>query len=1527
MTKKKAKLQKETTSEISEDFPSRKDKKRRWFYAAGCIGTAAVMVTTSYLLMLPAITMTSDPICGMEEHIHDDSCYAVVSLANDSSEETADGERALICGIDEHVHTDACYGADTQTDQPDDTNNEVELLMQDDTDTMQIVGASDEKLILTTDGDDTTKTIESMTLSYKCPDADPEMTDFVTVDDSVTLHADDSLSLSIDYENVHIQDLQAHSYKMYYPLPDWMKQADGSKTADLLEGAEKVGLVTIEDDYLVATFDSTWLDAQASTASLLQGNLAMQASLDVDYVKNSDLTIGNLTIHVDYEAGKWESTYGTLNIEKSNATYIEQDSGYDLLQYTLTVSTGGTSMTDVKVLDAFQNPSPISDYVVGYVGMGAQALTLSGSNSSIPYETSNLSSYTAGTIAYADGTMTWAIGNMEANETRTLTYQVRLKKEITGLMRNNALVFNNIATLYSGDIRRDSDSNTFQAKASILNYKNQISYVPDEDGMGGTATYVVRICAQTNSYVVDNVIVYDFIGDRNTSTATPHDVTVDPDSFVLYAGNLTSESEVQNAKTYTKLTSKEVTLRQENGKYIDFQCNAGSFRSGESKTLLYKMHINDSYYLDNNGEFKLTNVSTLHNVASDGNTVITPNQNFTSRYCCESTINYSVWEKKYNGIVQSKNKTITMDGNVYDENGNLSDETSFSVKRNDYMYRVFINQDGLLDVRAVDLKDTLSQYMQYTGYLRVDEYDTLEDETLTENSSDPGDLSETILQTAWIKIDSKTNFSLNLSQLGLDGKHAYVLTYYTKIVYDGDDLVISVNNAFNMSGSVYGSGNARYVLNGVSAKVTLQASTSASCSASKSDWYYERPLVGDTSEWSQGAIYWTLKIAGTDIPAGTVLKDVVQGTYHKLVEGQSVVGAYIAAESATFSDNVDLDPTYTKLSELQDDASVTALSSSNYTVSWDLDNQSVSITFPHDVTIPEDKSIYLIVKTEVVTKPATGSVLTYQNSLLMQQPGKSFQSTGDPAQEVISGQKTCTKYQNDKAFIFDGSVCWNLDDPTTEHFTGNRQYKNYKNTENTAWRLEEPGTYVEYGMDTCIAGRLSGDVTFSDTLPEGMEPAFLRNGWFVNAVGYNVGIDELDEEIANNPNSPWKRYEETNKKEANATCDYCIYYYNKTTRELRWRLKDIKVNSSSTSNYINFQLVVKIVDPDVLMGVKTGKYINTLTVTQEGRFVEEDVAGQVTINRSPISKSINSEDGKGNADTIPFKIVVNDVGEDLLPNADKITLVDEMSPTMTIEIPTINVVDKNGNKVNNVTIAMERTEQKTCLKLTVPDNEELIITYTVKVNASENESVAISNIAHWDGYDPSPSTEVVISNYSYSLAGTTIVYGQANLQLTKRDAENIMTTLAGATYSMQEAQLQSDGTYQLVGNVYTATTDKNGVLNFSTDKDGQGYWMKYDTIYAIQEVTAPEDYVLDESPQYILLASKSNKTTYPSEVAVQYNSSQYLLDATDEPVPAYVIPSAGGTGTLPIQATGALLLTVSAGCYGYTRWRRRHTKH
>lgn len=77
---------------------------------------ALVVFGTVYALVMPAATLEGETYCGMEEHTHDDSCYASVLACgqeegNGHVHDDSCYETQLVCQLPEHTHTDACYAA------------------------------------------------------------------------------------------------------------------------------------------------------------------------------------------------------------------------------------------------------------------------------------------------------------------------------------------------------------------------------------------------------------------------------------------------------------------------------------------------------------------------------------------------------------------------------------------------------------------------------------------------------------------------------------------------------------------------------------------------------------------------------------------------------------------------------------------------------------------------------------------------------------------------------------------------------------------------------------------------------------------------------------------------------------------------------------------------------------------------------------------------------------------------------------------------------------------------------------------------------------------------------------------------------------------------------------------------------------------------------------------------------------------------------------------------------------------------
>lgn len=71
-------------------------RRRNWQKMIICLALVVSMLTT-YVLIMPAITMERTPICGHEEHTHTEECYR---------QQTA---RTLSCTLQVHSHTSECY--------------------------------------------------------------------------------------------------------------------------------------------------------------------------------------------------------------------------------------------------------------------------------------------------------------------------------------------------------------------------------------------------------------------------------------------------------------------------------------------------------------------------------------------------------------------------------------------------------------------------------------------------------------------------------------------------------------------------------------------------------------------------------------------------------------------------------------------------------------------------------------------------------------------------------------------------------------------------------------------------------------------------------------------------------------------------------------------------------------------------------------------------------------------------------------------------------------------------------------------------------------------------------------------------------------------------------------------------------------------------------------------------------------------------------------------------------------------------
>ena len=1443
-------------------------------------------------------------ICGkiqVLEHQHTDACFETVEEPADTETLTCTlpedekhthtalcyGTWELTCDMEEHTHTEECSTAEETeaTEETEETTEPEEEMSGMEIDpSLPVMGtayASGAKTraysVMTLDADTTGATdpvsvenyITGATLYYRTNE-NGEWTD---VSGATDIPGDADFKLKISYGNVPIDTLLAADGKMTYTLPALFRNATAN--GKITSGSAEVGTITVANNTVTLAFDTTWLTQQKTeTNTVISGDFFVEAEVDLSQVDEdgtAQIVIGNTTITIDFD-GDIVAQYGNVDLTKTVSAISEETDG-DYLTYTLTVKAGADGCPVVKVVDTFADTQYIEEYV-GVTGVSTATNDMGG-----PTETGGTGSVyigaaptggkpipdPAGENPTKPGTLVWAIGNMGPNETRTLTYRVKLKGAYTGVTAKEAL--QNTANVYSKTYQRDSDTVTFTPRAGATMSKVASTFTSGENG-GGTITYTIWVQAYANnSYVLDNVKIMDALDGsidhlNGTLAAIRQYLSYDANSFHLYRGGSNGQNGSSGLTEITAGTTLNITDTDNDGKKNDsFTYYVGSLAPGESKTLTYTVNVEPGVFVAaGNKDFKINNRACIYtdDRRLDGGVRL-------NGYMTSTTIDRKVWSRKLAGGKQETESTVSMSGSVYDATGSsvtqiTSPDSSFTVPAGSYKYQVAANEAGDWDLSSASMADSLgSQYMQFVGYVRVEAY------TISSNAPGSGlDDAAAIAnlsgrapdQTVWVKVDGQTSFRFTPEQIGLAGKKAYLLTYYAQPTnIDGITQVV-VSNRFELTGEV-GIGNFRYVLTGISAEASVVVAGSNSFAAEKQSWYYEEPKA-TTGDYANGALYWVIKVDGKVLPSGTAIKDVtnaVGGSAH-YIRGTSFVGVYTGnLGTNSLADYADLD-------SLIASNLLTALESSNYTVAKD--NSSLTLTLKTEISLEQGDSLYLIVKTEPRQLPANKrDAFTYNNKL---------QSSSDDTNWLDHNTASKTLYGSENIFKELGRVF-------TYPGSGN-SIKDIQNGTKQAidtGALNGAGTYVAWQIHVNYEGSLSGRYRVVEQIPDGMEVTYVRMWWLGDKAARQkprpTFAQLTPEEIAALGGS-WTEYEKTLLSN-NAGSQTNYYYTN--GQQVIWDIDNLVAGGGNRDDYaVEIQIVCKVTDPDVLLGGVSKEFNNVVSLqNSKGTTIGNDSNG-VTIGKQTLSKQ-GTYNPETNGGRYPFKITLNELGEDLVSGSDTITLVDELSDTLILDTTSIQVVNTKTGEV--VTYWTSSVEGQT-LKIVLPDNLPLTVTYEATVNAAPGQTISISNKAHWEGYTTPSGGSVEVKEFSYSTGGTVGADTSPSVTVKKLDQYNTSQTLSGATFTLVEGTY-ADGTFTPTtdGLSLTGTTGADGTLTFGKTS---AQTMSYNTVYCLTETVAPEGYVLDAVPHYFAVVKQQEDgsyPTFPNGVTVWYQSADYTYQA------------------------------------------------
>ena len=912
-----------------------KERFKKWkriMLALSCV----VVFITVYALTIPAVTLA----CDKEEHVHTTECY--------------DENNELICTKEEHTHSEDCYEKEEQEQEP--VEEEDEDVVQDETQVAsneevtkpeeeQNTTEGEEQTTTQTDYELTNNDITSIEVDYKDANGHWQKVD---IDNGEVNPGDTEIYLKVNFEKIKIEDLlNQHNCTLTYQIPNFLRDAQG--VGKLYEGTEIIGTITVVNNQAKVTLDKAYLQKLIETGNThLKGYFWVQGQINLATIVNKGdkavLTLGDKTVTLNYGPDCIEK-FGGVSIEKEN-TIIDKTNNY--IAYTITVTAGKYGCKGLYVIDRFT----LNDNLVSYAGNITSAETVLKDksvnhepNEKITGSTNHGKIYMAnipdsatkktdaGETNITKPCIVWDIQNMGANESRELTYYVKLKDNVN--LRNQQIT--NTATLYSNGSQDVYDRGSREAKFTpTINYDGK--FTKDVNGNiirnnDGSYTIPFKLAVATDkdksNYTIKNLQFRDFL--NNMSDELLPYVTFDNKSFKLYKNDKLIESSIYNVKwsTETNNTNFEEWDKVKNPKSFKLSGNEGSpidLSPGESCYVTYnvivkpeafaKMH-SDSIKVDNRFIAHADNVNQKLEGGFDA-------------WNSKPIIKTYEWNgKQVDQNTTTEETSETINGDKYTYNGDKVEkdsgsENSFTVPKGSYKYTVETNKTlNDFDVTEVTMTDTLtSKYMNYVGYVKVEalQANTISSD-LNKESSDTYTLQPTYetVGTKWVKIDGRKSFSLKPWDLGWRNKnYAYRFTYYARPDNLGAFTETKVKNKFTLKGDViYGNGTKfTFSENDVSKETTLTIKGSLNMTAKKVSWYYNEPTK-DSGTWSKGELYWVVDVGGTQIAQGTTFRDLIKTddkTTESYLHADSLVGIYKGTlpDGKSISDYKDLD-TFNKL--------------------------------------------------------------------------------------------------------------------------------------------------------------------------------------------------------------------------------------------------------------------------------------------------------------------------------------------------------------------------------------------------------------------------------------------------------------------------------------------------------------------------------------------------------------------------------------------------------------------------------------
>ena len=1419
-----------------------KSRSQRWKNIILCLSFVVVFCTV-FALIHPAITLED----AKQEHVHNDDCYSSKGdFICTESDESIDYVNAPELNSTEPSDADN-ETTDVQEEETQFVEPEVNSISQDGFDLSASEGASK---------------VDSIALSYQDENGAWHV---IEQNNSGKISPDKLFKFTVNYKEIQIKYLlENYNRTLKYTLPDILR--DATVDGNIMSGTEKVGTIRVSDGVVYVQFNEDYLNGLNDAGSTtINGDFYVSAKINLSKLPGDGkltLNTANKEYHFNFEEDAI-AKYGQVTVDKqcTSPKVISNDSG-DYLAYTIRVTAGQDGAPDVSIVDYFTSNSDL----VSFVGITEIETPIINEESSMkPSETIAEGKNhgfiykgkipTGHTIPSANdsniaepGSLVWKIGNMSANETRSLTYYVKLKDGVA----LNGKAINNNAKLFSKSYFRQEANAGFTP--TIDYYGGRMRKINETPIRQADGTYRIpyklhfSISKENSNYSLRNFVFWDYLDysdDYHTDPTVRQYVSYDQSSVKLFVKR-------DGASDFIEMPANYYTITWVNG-------NGGSnpnptrFKITGTNEDPLVVNPGDEYYVS----YSL-NVSNEAMAAMKSNSVKIANRfiadasnakNFGSymdRVYNEVYVGNYNWNEKNVGNATANNQTIPMDGTVYNSSFQLDSAKSFDVPSGSYPYTVNVNQTlGDWDATNITMKDTLTpaNRMQYVGYVKIEacEYDRATDTYKT-------------VDTKWVNIDGQSSFSIKPSDIGWSyKKYSYVITYYARPVNQEQFSQATVKNSFTLDGDVT-NGTSSYPITGIKSEKEVTVEGNYSMSVTKSSWYYEDPAA-ESENWKNGKMYWVVEVDGTSIKAGTVFKDIVSkgdtknGTtgmdsvLHKdsiaeIYKGTLEEGKYISS--------------YKTLSDLTGIPSLTSVKD-KFDVRLLENNTEISVKAKETIDLGKDK-LYIVVMSEPSQIPTDyREVYAYKNSIQTSDDGIQFTERGNATKDLCGGADILKELGQTFTYS-NGTVTSNND--------GRDNGDSSKIIKDS---LIGNGNYASWVFKVNFAGDLSGTYRVLDSIPDGMELAYMRIKWTGEKQGA-IQAEEID-----GLDGTWTKKEITAPTDNSGRSATTVYYSN--GKQALIKLGDFKAGHETDVYSVDVQVVCKVTDPNVLLGSETKTFVNQVELQSEKGEALKTATAQATISTKNIQKQITK---KAN-EKITFTIYTNPLGQ-TLPGGKNgtIKLIDKLSDTLILDITSLNAVVTGTNDEVQISVAVK---DNNTLEIEIPDNKPITLTYTATVNVPPDTAVSFSNEAYWENYSNTSGETVNEEGYKYYAGGSVSSGTNIKLKIIKNDMNHAKQFLQGAEFKMTKCVRNNDGSFTDTEDPtfkWTGSTDENGLLNFGAGSQND-HVMDYNTVYKLVETKAPDGYVLDDTPVYFIVPKIENGKTEYSEYVKQCVADKNIL--------------------------------------------------